>query len=85
KPAINDDWYNNFVQKLQNANNIQNDASYAFYSQNNLDTFKTNNANNLKTNWIDKILELNGNKNQFTSDINSFNYLDTSVKQSFIQ
>ncbi|VEU58398.1 lipoprotein 17-related variable surface protein [Mycoplasmopsis gallinacea] len=85
KPAINDDWYNNFVEKLQNANNIQSDSSYAFSSQNNLDTFRTNNANKLKTNWTDKILELNGNKNQFTNDINSFNYLDSSAKQSFIQ
>ncbi|WP_156933084.1 lipoprotein 17-related variable surface protein, partial [Mycoplasmopsis iners] len=85
KPTINDDWYNNFVEKLQNANNVQNDTSYAFSSEGNLDTFKTTNANNLKTNWINKILELNGNKKQFTADINSFNYLDSSVKESFIQ
>ncbi|OAB48896.1 lipoprotein 17-related variable surface protein [Mycoplasmopsis gallinarum] len=85
KPTIDNVWYNNFVTKLQNNNNVSNDSSYAFYSQGNLDTFKTQNASNLKNNWIDKILELNGNKTQFTSDINSFNYLDESAKNSFLQ
>ncbi|TNK83101.1 GA module-containing protein, partial [Mycoplasmopsis pullorum] len=85
KPTLDNVWYTNFVTKLQNNNNVSSDSSYAFYSQNNLDTFKTQNASNLKNNWIDKILELNGNKNQFRTDINSFNYLDTSVKESFIQ
>ncbi|QIW62533.1 lipoprotein 17-related variable surface protein [Mycoplasmopsis gallinacea] len=85
KSTTDNAWYTNFVTKLQNSNNALNDSSYAFYSQGNLDTFKTQNASNLKTNWIDKILELNGNKSQFTNDINSFTYLDSNAKSSFIQ
>ncbi|WP_027332856.1 rhoptry family protein [Mycoplasmopsis gallinarum] len=71
---LDDAWFNSYLS------NISSEYNSIFDSKDNIENFTNKSLNNLKTNWTDKLQKLNGNKDLFDSNIDSYTYLSDTEK-----
>ncbi|RIV16750.1 hypothetical protein [Mycoplasmopsis gallopavonis] len=71
--TISDEWYNNFLEKIQDVNIPEENSIYK--DKETLNAFLNKSIEDLKTNWIIPMQNSDGNKNQAIKNLETFNYL----------
>ncbi|VEU58992.1 lipoprotein 17-related variable surface protein [Mycoplasmopsis gallinacea] len=78
---INDKWYKDYLKKLNDKNVSNTDSIYRDLTR--LDAFINDAYANLKSQWVDKMVSSNGNKEEYSRNIDSFEFLTKDQKLTF--